>query len=111
MYLIAHKVRPDFSVIDGFESMEGNGPNNGTPLEHKIALAGTDVVSVDRIGSELMGVNYEDIGFLQWCANAGFGQGNKEKIKIIGPDPSKYVIKYKMNENIDWQLGWKKTKS
>lgn len=108
MFLIAHKVRPRLSIIDGFVGMEGNGPNHGTPVEHGVALAGFDVVSVDRIGLELMGIDYSDVGYLQWCSAAGLGQGDRNKIKIIGPDPANHIINYKLHENIEWQLEWKK---
>ncbi|MFC1539403.1 DUF362 domain-containing protein [Candidatus Latescibacterota bacterium] len=107
IFLMAHRVRPDFCVLDGFEGMEGSGPSNGTPVDHKIALAGPDFVSVDRIGSELMGIPWEDIGYLQFCANAGLGQGDRSKINIIGENPSNHVIKYKLHENIESQYKWK----
>lgn len=107
MYLIAHRVYPQFSIIDGVVGMEGNGPNGGTPVEHGVVLAGSDAVAVDRIGYELMGIDYGDVGYLQWCAAAGLGQGDREKITIIGPDPSSHVIHYKLHENADKQLEWK----
>ena len=107
MFLIANRVRPQFSVIDGFTGMEGNGPISGTPVEHGIAVAGTDVVSVDRIGLELMGIPYEDVGYLQWCGNAGIGQGDRTKIKVIGPDPAQHVIAYRLHEKADQQHEWK----
>jgi uncharacterized protein (DUF362 family) len=107
MFLLAQRIRPDLAVIDGFEGMEGKGPNNGTPVDHRVALAGPDVVAVDRIGLELMGISYEDVGYLQWCSAAGVGQGDRAKIDIIGPDPSRYAKKYRLHDNIEWQLKWK----
>ena len=44
-------------AVDGYIGMEGRGPVNGTIVEHRIALAGHDVIAVDRIGLELMGIN------------------------------------------------------
>lgn len=107
MFLVANRVRPQFSVIDGFIGMEGNGPIGGTPVEHGIAVAGPDVVSVDRIGLELMGITYEDVGYLQWCSHAGLGQGDRTKIQIIGPDPAKHTITYLLHEKVDKQYAWK----
>ncbi|MFC1561220.1 DUF362 domain-containing protein [Candidatus Latescibacterota bacterium] len=107
MYHIAHRVYPQFSIIDGVVGMEGNGPVGGTPVEHGVVLAGSDAVAVDRIGYELMGIDYNDVGYLQWCAAAGLGQGDREKINIIGPDPFSHVIHYKLHENADNQLEWK----
>ena len=85
MFTLAHHVKPELAIIDGVEGMEGNGPNNGTPVEHGIALAGLDTIAVDRIGSECMGVDYSDIGYLQWCAADGIGQGDRNMIDILGP--------------------------
>ena len=107
MYLLAHKVRPKLAVIDGFVGMEGNGPTRGTPVEHGVALAGFDGVAVDRIGIELMGIRYTDVGYLQWCSARGLGQGDREKIEIIGPDIDRHIIRYRMHDNIEWQLKWK----
>ena len=107
IFLMAHRVRPDFAVLDGFESVEGNGPAHGDPVDHRVALAGPDFLAVDRIGSELMGIPWEDIGYLNYCASAGLGQGDRSKIKIIGPDPKDHVRKYRLHENIEWQMTWK----
>ncbi|MBN1292788.1 MAG: DUF362 domain-containing protein [Candidatus Latescibacteria bacterium] len=107
LFLMANRVRPDFAVLDGFEGVEGNGPANGTPVDHRVALAGPDFLAVDRIGTELMGIPWEDIGYLNYCSDAGLGQGDRSKIDIIGPAPGMYVRKYKLHENIEWQLTWK----
>ncbi|MFC1608283.1 DUF362 domain-containing protein, partial [Candidatus Latescibacterota bacterium] len=73
IFLMAHRVRPDFAVLDGFESVEGNGPAHGDPLDHKVAVAGPDFVAVDSIGAELMGIDPGDIGYLKFCGTAGLG--------------------------------------
>jgi uncharacterized protein (DUF362 family) len=113
VFLLAQKVQPRLGVIDGLEGMEGNGPNNGTVVNHGFALASTDFIAADRVGCLLMGVDFGDVGYLTYCANGGIGQGDLSKIKIIGGDPSKHIIKYKMNDNfnggngLEGQLDWK----
>jgi uncharacterized protein (DUF362 family) len=107
LFMMAHRVHPNFSVLDGFEGSQGNGPTEGEPVDHRVVLAGPDFVSVDRIGSELMGIPWENIGYLQYCSLGGLGQGDRTKIKVIGIDPSRHIIKYKLHKNIDWQLSWK----
>ena len=107
MFHMASEIGPDFSIIDGVVGMEGNGPVAGTPVEHGVVLAGTDVFSVDRIGYDLMGISYEDVGYLQWCVNAQMGNGLRENITVEGPDPAGLVIPYAMHKNIKRQLGWK----
>jgi len=106
IFLMAHRVRPDFAVLDGFEGVEGNGPANGDPVDHRVALAGPDFLAVDRMGAELMGVPWEYIGYLNYCADAGLGQGDRSKIRVIGADPEKLARRYRLHDNIDWQLKW-----
>ena len=107
MFQLAREVRPNFVVIDGHVGMEGKGPVHGTGVEHGIALAGPDVVAVDRTALELMGIAYEDVGYLQWCANAGFGQGNPDLIEIVGENVKDLIIKYRSHPNLERELEWK----
>jgi len=99
-------VQPDLAVLDGVIGVEGNGPWNGFPIEHGVALASTDWVAADRLGTELMGVDWNEVKYLQWCAKAGMGQDDLSKIKIIGTDYKKHIVKYKLHENIETQREW-----
>ncbi|MDP2982659.1 MAG: DUF362 domain-containing protein [Candidatus Latescibacter sp.] len=99
-------VRPDLAVLDGVVGMEGNGPVSGPPIDHGVVLAGTDWLAVDRMGVELMGIDYRRVIYLRWCGQVGMGQDDRSKIEIIGPDPANYVKTYKLHRNIAEQLAW-----
>lgn len=108
MFLMAPYSNPDFSIIDGVEGMEGNGPINGTPVDHRIAMASFDPVAIDSMAARLMGIPLENVGYLNYIAAAGIGNIEREKIDIIGDkDPDKSVITYKLSNNIKTQLEWK----
>ena len=107
LFRIARKVHPQLAILDGLEGMEGNGPVRGTPVEHGVALASTDFIAVDRIGVELMGIDFNDVGYLTYCAQADMGQADRGKIEIIGPDPAAYKKTYKLHDKIEQQLQWK----
>jgi uncharacterized protein (DUF362 family) len=108
MFLIAPYILPDFAIIDGLEGMEGNGPINGTAVDHRIAMASFDAVAIDSMAARLMDIPLEDVGYLNYCAAAGFGNIERDKIDIIGgKDPEKSVITYKRPSNINSQLEWK----
>jgi uncharacterized protein (DUF362 family) len=108
MFLVAKQVRPNFTVIDGVEGMQGNGPVNGFSVDHRIALAGDDVLAVDSLCAKLMGIPIEDIGYLNYCAAGGLGIIDYEKTDVIGgKDPNQYVIPYKLHDMIAKQLEWK----
>lgn len=99
-------VQPDLAVLDGVVGMEGNGPWGGTPIEQGVALASTDWLAADRIAVELMGIDYNYLKYLQWCAEAGMGQDNLSKITIIGKDYKPYVTKYKLPDNTEKSIEW-----
>jgi uncharacterized protein (DUF362 family) len=108
MFLLAQSIRPNFTIIDGVEGMEGNGPINGTPVDHKIALAGFDVVAIDSMCARLMGIPVENVGYINYCAAAGMGNIDRAKIEIIGSkNPENSIITYKLGSNADFQLEWK----
>ncbi len=107
LFLVAEHVRPSLSIIDGLVGMEGNGPTLGTAVEHGIAVAGTDMVAVDRVTLELMGIPFENVGYLTYCARAGFGEGNLANIRVIGPPIANHIRTYKLHDNIAKQMTWK----
>ncbi|MFC1691956.1 DUF362 domain-containing protein [Candidatus Latescibacterota bacterium] len=107
MFLLATmSVQPDLAVLDGVEGIEGNGPWHGTPIYQGVALASTDWLAADRLGVELMGVDYNEVKYLTWCGEAGIGEDNLSKIKIVGPDYRKHIVKYKLYEHIDQTRAW-----
>ncbi|MFA6473116.1 MAG: DUF362 domain-containing protein, partial [Candidatus Latescibacterota bacterium] len=99
-------VRPNFAVLDGVEGMEGDGPVSGTAIQHGVVLASPDWLAADRMGVEMMGIDYSKVMYLRWCGQAGMGQDDRSKIEIIGPDPAKYVKTYKLHKNVADQLEW-----
>ncbi len=106
MFKVAHVAKPDLGVLDGLIGAEGDGPNRCDPVDHGVALAGTDFVAVDRIGTELMGIPWEKMGYLQYCALGGLGQGDRDKISIIGENPRDHVKEYRLHSRVEWQKEW-----
>jgi uncharacterized protein (DUF362 family) len=106
LFALSHQLHPHLAVIDGFEGMEGNGPNSGTPVDHRVCVASMDWLSADRIAVELMGVDFAKIGYLTFCANAGSGVADLDKIEIIGETIDSHKRSYKLNDNINDQLIW-----
>jgi uncharacterized protein (DUF362 family) len=84
LFQLSRVVTPDLVTIDGFVGMEGNGPLYGDPVESKIALAGLDWLATDRVGIEVMGLDFRKIAHYQYCANAGMGEADLSKIEVVG---------------------------
>jgi uncharacterized protein (DUF362 family) len=106
--LTAEKLHPFWgaTVIDGFEGMEGNGPNNGQRVPSQLAIASTDYVAADRVALEAMGIDPAWVGYLGFCAHAGLGQSDLAKIEIRGAKLADVARKYQIHSDIQRQLRW-----
>jgi len=84
MFHMAQEVYPDLAVIDGFTGMEGDGPSRGTPVDSRIAVSSVDPLAADVLSARLMGFDSRKILYLSAMTEAGMGQGNLEKINLLG---------------------------
>ena len=62
----------------------------------------------DRVGVELMGIDFGKVGYLNYCAQTGLGTADLSKIEIVGEKISDHIKQYKLHENIEQQLIWMK---
>jgi uncharacterized protein (DUF362 family) len=106
LYALSKQVHPHLALIDGFVGMEGNGPNDGTPVDHRVCVAGLDWLAADRVGVELMGIDFAKIGYLNYCAQTGSGVADLNKIEIIGESVERHRKSYKLSDNNKDQLVW-----
>jgi len=106
LYSMSDKLHPHLAIIDGFDGMEGNGPNDGTPVDHRVCVAGLDWLAVDRVGIELMGIDYSNIGYLNFCGQTGRGNADLNKIQIIGESIAAHKRSYRLSDNFKDQLIW-----
>jgi len=65
-------------------------------------------LAADRVAVELMGIDYAKVGYLNYCAQAGLGESNLQKIEIVGVPIAQHVRRYRLADNIDRQLIWMK---
>lgn len=108
MLLTAERMRPNWglAIIDGFEGMEGNGPNSGTPVPSRVAIASTDYLAADRVALEVMGINPEWPGYLVYSAKVGLGQYDLRNIDVVGVTVASVQKKYRLHMDIERQLQW-----
>jgi uncharacterized protein (DUF362 family) len=106
LFQLARQLRPHLAVLDGYEGMEHNGPVSGTPVEHRIAVAGTDWLAVDRVGVELMGFDFNKVGYLKFAAEHGMGEGDLARIEVLGEQVAGHVRSYKPHDKIEQQYKW-----
>jgi uncharacterized protein (DUF362 family) len=109
LFALSAKLHPHLAVIDGYEGMEGTGPVHGTPVEQKVCIASMDWLAADRVGAEMMGVDFSKIGYLTYCAQAGDrGQGDLSRIEILGPPIKDHAKTYQLPKQWDQITSWQK---
>ena len=108
MYLNAQKQRPfwNLGVIDGFVGMEGDGPTMGTAIPSHVALASTDLIALDRVGLDVMGIDPATVGYLNYCWQAGLGQYDINLIDVRPGAIGSFPRAYRLHSTIDTQLKW-----
>ncbi len=109
MFLTAQRLQPYWgaTIIDGFEGMEGNGPGAGTPVASRLAIASTDYIAADRVGTECMGVDASWLGWLKYSGEVGLGQADLSRIDIRGASIASVRKEYRLHPDIDLMLKWR----
>jgi len=103
---LSRHLLPHLAVIDGYVGMEGDGPTQGEPVEHRVALAGTDPVAVDAVCAFLMGFSPEEIGYLQHAARLGLGEARLDRIEVVGGTLEEVRRRYRPHRTYRKQLRW-----
>lgn len=83
---LALMVQPTFVILDGTQVMVSNGPTGGSisDLTMKNTLVvGCDQVSVDTFGSSLLGLQPEDLPFLEKAQGLGAGTTDYQSYQPI----------------------------
>ncbi|KYK31679.1 MAG: DUF362 domain-containing protein [Theionarchaea archaeon] len=73
----------DLAVLDGtFMYSESTDVEYG--VKTNVLIVGRDAVAVEAVGLKLVGLNPESIPIIQEAVKRGLGEGNLEKINILG---------------------------
>lgn len=55
-----------------------------------------------------MGIDFADVGYLNYCGQTGMGETDLKRIDILGPGLKEHMKPYKLAANINEQLIWKR---
>jgi uncharacterized protein (DUF362 family) len=79
-------LRPDLHILDATRILLKNGPSGGRVEDVEVknlVFAGTDPVALDALGTGLFGMKPADIGYIVKSHQAGRGEMDLNKIKIL----------------------------
>jgi len=100
LFHMARRVWPDLAVIDAFESMEGEGPAWGTPLDTRLAIASSDPLAADVVGARIMGFDPGRILYLKAMAEAGMGAEEEGAMQMVGTPMDQCRFKFKAGKKM-----------
>ncbi|KKQ90860.1 MAG: hypothetical protein UT15_C0003G0035 [Berkelbacteria bacterium GW2011_GWA1_39_10] len=91
-----------FAVIDGWQGMEGKGPDYGKKVDCRFAVASTDTLAADIIATQIMGFNPLEIGYLNFSG----AQKIINNIDVLGRKPTDFQFHFKPHPTYKKQLEW-----
>ncbi len=82
--LLAEKMNPDLTIIDGIVSHEYLGPTFGLPRRTNLLIAGDNVISTDSVAATIMNIDSREVEHLKFASERGFGKIDISRIEIKG---------------------------
>ncbi|MBN2072928.1 MAG: DUF362 domain-containing protein [Actinobacteria bacterium] len=80
-----HKVvKTDLTVMDATLAMEGLGPRLGGTKKMDMIISGNDVVAIDAVATEIMGIEADRVETTRLAAAQGLGKMDLSEIKMYG---------------------------
>lgn len=96
-------IKPDITIIDGSGGGTIHGHYPPTAWEDQlvipfnILIGGRDTLAVDIVGARIFGLTIDEIPHLKIAHERGLGEGDLNKIDVIGKDLNEYKMKYQWN--------------
>jgi uncharacterized protein (DUF362 family)/Pyruvate/2-oxoacid:ferredoxin oxidoreductase delta subunit len=90
--------KPQLNIVDGIIGMDGTGPSAGNPKKLGIILASEDGLAVDILLCHKLGKDPMKVPTNRLAAEQGIGEGNINKIEVLGEFP--FVDDFKWPPNI-----------
>ena len=108
LYGLIPLVAPHLSVLDGFEGMEGDSPLDGDPVDARVAVASTDFVAADTIGTLVMDHDPRQVGYLVYSHRGGLGEGDPTGIEVRGNVSVEEATTYfRKHDTYEDQIKWR----
>ena len=81
---LCQAVKPTFTIVDGIQAMEGDGPAGGRVRNLGLLLAGSDPYKIDMAMAYIMGFEAENLPVLKAAMDRGLAPARLEMTDITG---------------------------
>ncbi|HWR61844.1 MAG TPA: DUF362 domain-containing protein [Clostridia bacterium] len=89
---ICEAVRPVFSIIDGIDGMEGDGPSAGEKRHVGLILASDNPYVLDGVASEIIGIDPAIVPTIKAASQRKLYDGILKNVEIKGVQPAEIHI-------------------
>ncbi|MHA1726087.1 MAG: DUF362 domain-containing protein [Promethearchaeota archaeon] len=95
-------IQPDITIIDGIEgTIHGHYPPTAFAdrlvKKFNILIGGRDTLAVDVVGARVFGLTIDKVPHLKIAHERGLGEGDLNKINVIGKSLDEFEEKYEWN--------------
>ncbi|MCK5628346.1 DUF362 domain-containing protein [Candidatus Bathyarchaeota archaeon] len=87
-------LKPELTIMDAIVAMEGTGPTKGKPVEMGLVLTSNDALALDLTATELMGINWKTIDYLNYIAQKA--EIGNEQIEVTGCKVSDFKREFEL---------------
>lgn len=87
-------LKPHLSIIDGTVGLEGIGPSAGEKKRVDVVIVGADAFAADAVACRIMGMMAEDVPYLRFGAERGYGVIDMEKIDVAPNDWKQWITPF-----------------
>jgi uncharacterized protein (DUF362 family) len=77
-------IKPALTIVDAIVAMDRLGPSGGNPYPLGILTGGVDVVALDRVHAEIIGLPDDEFDLMHAAREIGVGETDLTKIEILG---------------------------
>ncbi|MFI3326536.1 MAG: DUF362 domain-containing protein [Clostridia bacterium] len=86
-------IKPQISVIDAIDAMEGDGPTGGRPKHIGALISADNTFSADFIACQMANMVPSELSLLKKAMDRGLCPENIDEIKLFGEDFTKFIQK------------------
>lgn len=86
-------IKPDISIIDAIDAMEGDGPTGGTPRHCAVLMSSNSPYALDTAGAYIAHMKNEEIPMLKNAIERKLCPKNISEINLIGDNIEDLIVK------------------
>lgn len=103
--LITKILNPKISLMDGIYALDGHGPMYGTPKKLDLILSSNNPVTIDSLGTRIMGFNPKNVEHILFAEKEDLGTTDIGNIKI-NEKWEKFKMQFNLNKTFIDRLSW-----